>query len=92
MKDQHKMIKGYRDLSQEEIDLINEIKVKAEEMRQLYGKVYDFVDAQAKSWDPEIDGRHLVAEPFQWLYIAKTDLQTGVMALTRAVAQPTASW
>lgn len=26
MENQHKMIKGYRDLSQEEIDLMNEVK------------------------------------------------------------------
>lgn len=28
------------------------------------------------------------AEPHRWAAIAKTDLQTGVMALVRAVAQP----
>ena len=31
MKDQHEKIKGYRDLSQEEIDLINEGKALAEQ-------------------------------------------------------------
>lgn len=28
------------------------------------------------------------AEPFRWAEIGKTDIQTGVMALVRAVAQP----
>ena len=32
MKDQHTMIKGYRDLSQAEIDLMNKVKQKAEEV------------------------------------------------------------
>ena len=35
MKDQHKHIKGYRDLTQEEIDLMNRIKQKGEELREL---------------------------------------------------------
>lgn len=33
--------------------------------------------------------RLIAAEPHRWLGEAKTDLQTGLMALTRAVAQPT---
>ena len=32
MENQHRKIKGYRELNQEEIDLMNEIKVKAAEM------------------------------------------------------------
>ena len=32
MKDQHTMIKGYRDLSQDEIKVMNAIKQKAEEV------------------------------------------------------------
>jgi hypothetical protein len=39
MKDQHEKIKGYRDLSQEEIDLINEIKAVEETVADLYSKV-----------------------------------------------------
>ncbi len=35
MKDQHTMIKGYRDLSQAEIDLMNNIKAKAAEIGEL---------------------------------------------------------
>lgn len=35
MKDQHKQIKGYRDLSQEEIDLMNRIKEQGEQLRVL---------------------------------------------------------
>lgn len=32
MDNQHKKIKGYRDLSQEEIDLMNRIKEKGQEL------------------------------------------------------------
>lgn len=35
MKDQHQKIKGYRELSQAEIDLMNKIKVKGAELGEL---------------------------------------------------------
>ncbi len=39
MKDQHTKIKGYRDLSQEEIDLMNEGKVLAEKCGEFINKL-----------------------------------------------------
>lgn len=39
MQDQHKKIKGYRDLSQEEIDLMNEGKELAEQCRKFIEKL-----------------------------------------------------
>lgn len=33
--------------------------------------------------------RFMAAEPMRWAAIGKTDIQTGIMALVRAVAQPT---
>jgi len=39
MKDQHEKIKGYRDLSQEEIDLMNEAKELAEQVGALVKKL-----------------------------------------------------
>ena len=39
MKDQHTKIKGYRDLTQEEIDLMNEVKAKGEELGDLIAKL-----------------------------------------------------
>ena len=39
MDNQHEKIKGYRDLTQEEIDLMNEIKAKAEEVGNLVDRV-----------------------------------------------------
>lgn len=39
MKDQHEKIKGYRDLTQEEIDLMNEVKVKGAELGEIIEKL-----------------------------------------------------
>lgn len=71
MKDQHEKITGYRDLSQEEIDLMNEIKEHGEKTHKLVLKLCR-IDSLDK----------------RWLDIGRTDLQTGFMALTRAVARP----
>lgn len=35
MENQHKHIKGYRDLSQSEIDAMNSVKAQGEELRQM---------------------------------------------------------
>jgi len=39
MENQHKKITGYRDLSEEEIALMNEVKAKAEEVGALLDKL-----------------------------------------------------
>lgn len=72
MENQHQKIKGYRDLSQAEIDLMNEIKAKGVELGDLVAKL-----RAADGLDQ------------RWIAIGATDLQTGLMALTRGVAQPT---
>lgn len=72
MDNQHKKIKGYRDLTQQEIDLMNEIKTKGAELGELVDKLKQ---------TPNLDQR--------WVSIGATDFQTGLMALTRSVAQPT---
>ena len=72
MDNQHRMISGYRELSQEEIDLMNEIKAKGVDLGELVAKL--------KSTEG-LDQR--------WVSIGATDIQTGLMALTRAVAKPT---
>ena len=72
MDNQHRQIKGYRELTQEEIDLMNEIKQQGVALGNLVNKLRD-----AGGLDQ------------RWVSIGATDLQTGLMALTRAVAQPT---
>ncbi|WWT39794.1 hypothetical protein [Microcystis phage Mwe-JY05] len=71
MENQHQKITGYRDLTQAEIDLMNEVKARGAEL----GELVDTIRAH-----PGVDQR--------WASIGATDLQTGLMALTRAVAKP----
>ncbi len=70
MENQHRKISGYRELSQDEIDLMNEIKAFGPQLEALVMKVENVGDGR-------------------WAAIGKTDLQKGLMALTRAVARPT---
>ena len=74
---QHKKITGYRDLTEEEIDLMNKIKGLAEKAGDLIEELSasDAVDTE--------DGIDL-----RWVDIGKTDLQKGFMALIRSVAKP----
>lgn len=107
MEHQHKKIKGYRDLSQAEIDLMNQIKQKGAELLQLQAQLAGYLSTAAETklhaaktstthqpWDQGasdecIEYRRFVsAEPHRWASIGKTDIQTGIMALVRAVAQP----
>lgn len=71
MENQHRKIKGYRELSQEEIDVMNKIKEQGILLGDLVNKLHEV---------PQIDKR--------WLAIGTTNLQQGLMALTRSVAKP----
>lgn len=73
MKDQHTKITGYRDLSQEEIDLMNDVK----EVGVIVGDLVDKLRAKGVLLDQ------------RWVSIGATDAQTAFMALVRAVAKPT---
>ena len=103
MENQHRKIAGYRELSQQEIDLMNRIKAKGAELLELQAELVDMLKLQevakinamdqASTSDVEAEAkaefnRFQAAEPFRWSAIGKTDLQTGIMALVRAVAQP----
>lgn len=98
MKDQHKLIKGYRELSKEEIDLMNRIKAKGGELLELQAELTLRLRDQAIQKMDEVDNgipgakeeleRFSNAEPHRWASIGKTDIQTGISALVRAVAQP----
>lgn len=71
MENQHRQIKGYRELNQTEIDTMNQIK-------SIAASLGDYIATMETI--PDFDKR--------WVAIAKTDLQKGFMALTRAVAKP----
>jgi hypothetical protein len=73
MDNQHKQIKGYRDLSQAEIDAMN----KGKELAALVGAWIDELQAQGAALD-----QRAVA-------LGKTNLQQGFMWAIRGIAQPT---
>ena len=63
---------GYRQLSETDAALMNEIKAKGVELGDLVQKL-----------------RATQGLDQRWISIGATDLQTGLMALVRGVAQPT---
>lgn len=72
MANEQQKITGYRELSADEIELINEIKQQGNNLG---------VALDAMKLMPTIDQR--------WLAIGRTHLQQGLMAIIRAIAQPT---
>jgi hypothetical protein len=91
MENQHRLIKGYRELTQVEIDLMNRIKAKGREMLELQKEVLEYLDNQVKNteWSAELEQHLEHTTPNRWAALAKTDMQTATMFLVRAVAQPT---
>lgn len=97
MENQHRKISGYRELSQGEIDLMNRIKSFGPQLERLVQDINNHIAGQSAEATGETLGDANVdecrrlsnAEPMRWSEIGRTDLQTGLMALTRAVAQPT---
>lgn len=79
MENQHRRVKGYRELNLAEIELMNKIKSKGEELGSLCDILMGMsnVDAEEGSTDK------------RWVSIGKTHLQEGIMALVRSVAKPT---
>ena len=104
MENQHRKINGYRELTQQEIDLMNRIKAKGSELVSLQAELVDMLKIQELAKVNQMDlaspgseesvlskmefNRFQAAEPYRWASIGKTDIQTGIMALVRAVAQP----
>ena len=98
MNNQHRKIKGYRELSSEEITLMNEIKALSPQLEAVLEKVKEHIktqrykcrcDANMQVLDVEEDRRLDKATPERFLQLAQDEFQTGLMYLTRAVAQPT---
>lgn len=78
-------ISGYRKLTDDEIDLINEAKALAERNREFIERLESMAPMVAAEWrspaPDTIDKR--------WLSIGRTDLQKGFMAVVRSIAKPT---
>lgn len=100
MENQHRHIKGYRELSQAEIDLMNQIKAKGEELRALIQKIETIAipPLQAIETIPDDTNQELVGLPLSiateadhpafWLRWADSSFRAGIMYAVRAVAQP----
>lgn len=93
MENQHRKITGYRELSQTEIDTMNEIKAVGETLRALHDRIeasandkYQALGGIEAATDADLDAAYSACEA---AHEAKRNLQTGLMWLTRAVAQPT---
>ena len=86
MDNQHQKIKGYRDLSQEEIDLMNEVKAKGEELRSLVAKIETVIE---KAEEPAPGVAHEADSPLFWLRYAEASYRCATMYAVRAIAQPT---
>jgi 16S rRNA C967 or C1407 C5-methylase (RsmB/RsmF family) len=71
MDNQHRKIDGYRELNEEEIAAMNEVKAFGKELGELVQKLRD---------NPVMDQR--------WVSIGATDLQRGLMSLTRSIEKP----
>lgn len=88
MKDQHTKISGYRDLTQDEIDLMNEAKALEAQVLAFHAKVEKKLDDQMRLHHHVDQIRALRAHARRWHSIARTDIETGFMALVRSIAQP----
>lgn len=105
MENQHRKIKGYRELTQEDIELMNAIKAQGAKLLSLQAELkarlntdIEIKKSAAKNSKMSLADeasaecielrRFEAAEPIRWCCIGKTDIETGVMALVRAVAQP----
>ena len=81
-------ITGYRQLSQEEVALMNEGKVLAEQCGAYIAKLrgHYATNGSPKQFDVKMEEPPLDQ---RWISIGATDLQTGFMAVIRGIAQPT---
>lgn len=85
MDNQHRKITGYRELNQEEIDLMNEVKKHGEKTRELLARIGTINIVPPEHSELSVDKR---IERDEALNNAAQYLQTGQMWLVRAVALP----
>lgn len=83
MENQHRKITGYRELTQVEIDLMNEVKQMGKDLEELHNKLKDYTISIVDS-EPCVES----SEAFRWLAMGRTDMQKGLMCWTRSIAKP----
>lgn len=82
-------VTGYRQLSASEAQLMNKIKAAGVALGSLVAELRSIPPTPAGQLPQPCDGWHGTTVDQRWISIGATDLQTGLMALTRGVAQPT---
>lgn len=95
MENQHRLIKGYRELSKNDIELMNKIKQKGAELLELCNQARAQLNEQA---DFAINARDEdtidlfyntnLESPLYWVDEGEATLRKAVMYIVRAVAQP----
>jgi hypothetical protein len=90
VENQHRKIAGYRELDEREIQMMNMVKEAGEHLNQTFIAIDEYLKQQREAAGGNITEyqRIAAAEPLRWSSIARTHFQQGLMALTRAVAQP----
>lgn len=100
MDNQHRKISTYGELSQSDIDLMNEIKQKEAELLKLINRleakharenIYIQNDIECSESDvalAALQQSYALADAMRFTAMAKDHVQIGLMALTRAVARP----
>jgi hypothetical protein len=86
MDNQHQHIKGYRDLSAEEIALMNEGKALSEQVGAFTEKLMALPAVHADHGGAPTTP---VSIDKRWASIGVTHLQQGFMAVIRSIARPT---
>lgn len=79
-------ITGYRQLTQEEVTLMNEGKELAEKVGAFVEKLRTYVPTRSDGGPTFAPGGTLDQ---RWISIGSTHLQQGFMCVTRGIAQPT---
>ncbi len=86
MENQHRKITGYRELSEDEIELMNLVKEHAELTKQVLHKVISKYEYECPLGQNTPEDQY--SEMKRCHTLAKTNLQQGYMWLVRAIARP----
>lgn len=76
MDNQHRRIRGYRDLTENELAMMNLLKTDEE----WWGPMLARIEDECRRNDPEA---------LRWVELARTHLETGYMFALKAIARPT---
>lgn len=90
MKDQHTKITGYRDLTQAEIDMKNEIAVIEQAVAIVWQRAKDVATGHVLSSHDSAAGE--LHESARQAALARTCFEQGFMHLSRSVLRPISPW